>query len=234
MLARIGMGLAALAIIAAPAAALPLEATAPGEPSLWEIYNDIYGGPIFADHADFIANANLIDPAVFFSTIMENVGTVTAQAHYAGFRHTFGLYQVDGDGNIINEIELFSNISTFGPLVGPEFTASFNVSGDIAGFYNTIRRQSGTVLATWYSDDALNFWNSNPDSPHMLIYEGQLPNQYVIAWEDTPLTMSDRDYNDLVLTITLGPQDIIPEPATMLLLGMGLAGVAAGRLRRKA
>jgi hypothetical protein len=236
MLARLSIGMAALALVAAPAVAGPLEATAPGELSLYEIYNQIYAGDFagYSDHSDFLANAEQISTTDFFTNIMQSSGSITAQAHYAWYAQTFGLYQTDGDGNIVNSIEMFNSITPQGFLVGSEYTATFDVTGSVDGFYNSISEPgSGTPWVTWYSDDALNWWDSAPDTPHMLIYRGQRENEYVIAWEDMPLGMSDRDYNDLVLTITLGGETIIPEPTTVLLLGMGLAGVAARRMRRK-
>ena len=236
MLARLSVCAAALMLVATPAVAIPLEATAPGELSLYEIYNNIYSSEFagYSSHQDFLDNAVLVDTADFFTNIMQSSGSITAQAHYAWFNQTFGLYQADSEGNITNSLEMFNSISEQGMLSGAEYTATFDVDGPVAGFYNSIvGPYTGIPWITWYSDDSLNWWNSNPSSPHMLIYQGQNENEFVIAWEDTPLALSDRDYNDLVLTITLGGENIVPEPTTMLLLGMGLAGVAARRLRRK-
>jgi hypothetical protein len=234
MFARMSVTMAAVALVAAPAMAIPLEATAPGELSLYEIYNNIYSETIYTSHQDFLDNAQLIDTADFFANTMQSAGSVTAQAHYAWFSQTFGLYQTDSNGNITNTLEMFNTISEQGMLTGDQYTTTFDVDGEVAGFYNTISGPyTGIPWFTWYSDDSLNYWWSNPSSPHMLIYQGQNENEFVIAWEDMPMAFSDRDYNDLVLTITLGGENIVPEPTTVLLLGMGLAGVAARRFRKK-
>ena len=58
-----------------------------------------------------------------------------------------------------------------------------------------------------------------------------LDGSIIVAFEDL-MNGGDRDYNDNIFRFSGGVT--VPEPGTLMLLGMGLLGMALGRLRRTA
>jgi hypothetical protein len=214
---------AVMALAAGPAMALttpqePWDASNPSdELNLYEIYNAVYG-------TSFTSNADLDAFQVDMETF--NLGntisvTLEAEARYAGSTERFGWYEPTGGGPV-TETELF-HVTDSGLLTG--YTATINPVADFGFFLTAVGgRANGNH---WFSQDA-----RNGGEEHFLVYSTPVAGQYLLAWEDLRLRTSDLDFQDLVLTLDFGP--VIPEPATVLLFGMGIAGMAMARRRQSA
>lgn len=242
---RVLLAVMVLSLAAAPAMAVTLadpayplsyDETGDAEWLLHDIYNDLYGTGL-ADNTQLI-NDWVIDQSAIASFNLQGDELLSVEVE-AAWMNAFFTQDLGVISNGVPDYTIIPPVTNafagFGDLRGLGLSGSFIADADFDGFVDYASfhgldpgGEQVDVDLYWYTDAAL---NSDGDI-HFLFFETPVEGEYLMAvedlWYDDP--RSHQDFNDIVFIMR---ESIVPEPASIGLLGLGIAGLAVTRLRKK-
>lgn len=189
-------------------------------PAVYQVINEISG-------SSYTDNTDLDSIYVADDTYWSNLSWWEITSSSAAFKNELGIVDANGYqtvSDLVSGFQIFNEGTYAGSYSNPG-TFEFGLS---------VNSGSGS-----YYSDPLNNTSDNQLDHMLTFYLGAFEygghnytNGYLLSWEDLRIGQSDHDYNDITFLVDATPGPV-PEPATMLLFGAGLVGLASLRFRRK-